>query len=87
MTEDTVIGMIFALPNTEDMSVRNGLFAICPKRWGELGMIGAKGKTYKAVEGAPCVKGKDYLVVWKMSGLPKVGLKKEVFLSFILGFE
>ena len=83
MTEDTVIGMIFALPNTEDMSVRNGLFAICPKRWGgELGMIGAKGKTYKAVEGAPCVKGKDYLVVWKMSGLPKVGEEGDVSLSF-----
>ena len=71
MTEETVISMIFALPNTAEMSLRNGLFAISPKRWGgELGMIGAKGKTYKAVEGIPCVKGEPYLVIWKMSKLP-----------------
>ena len=64
MTEETVISLIFALPNTADMSVRNGLFAISPKRWGgELGMIGAKGKTYKAVEGALLKRRKvfDYL--------------------------
>ncbi len=83
MTEDTVVGMIFALPNTSDMSVRNGLFAICPKRWGgKLGMIGAKGKTYKVVEGSPCVNGEEYLVIWKMSGLPKTGEEGNVSLSF-----
>lgn len=83
MTEDTVVAMIFALPNTSDMSLRNGLFAISPKRWGgELGMIGAKGKTYKAVDGVPCVKGEKYLVLWKMSQLPVVGNISDVSLSY-----
>ena len=84
MTDDTVVGMIFALPQIiNDMSVRNGLFAICPKRWGgELGMIGAKGKTYKVVEGTPCVNGEEYLVIWKMTGLPKAGDDASVSLSF-----
>lgn len=83
MTEDTVIAMIFALPNTADMTVRNGLFAISPKRWGgKLGMIGAKGKTYKAVEGVPCIKGEKYLVIWKMSQLPAAGSVSNVSLSY-----
>ena len=83
MTQDTVISMIFALPNTADMTVRNGLFAISPKRWGgKLGMIGAKGKTYKAVEGVPCIKGEKYLVVWKMSQLPAAGNVSNVSLSY-----
>ena len=83
MTEETVISMIFALPNTAEMSLRNGLFAISPKRWGgELGMIGAKGKTYKAVEGIPCVKGEPYLVIWKMSKLPAAGDISNVSLSY-----
>ena len=83
MTEETVISLIFALPNTSDMSVRNGLFAISPKRWGgKLGMIGAKGKTYKAVEGVPCVKGEKYLVVWKMSQLPAIGSTSNVSLIY-----
>ena len=83
MTEDTVVAMIFALPNTSDMSIRNGLFAISPKRWGgKLGMIGAKGKTYKAVEGVPCAKGEKYLVLWKMSQLPAIGNISNVSLSY-----
>lgn len=83
MTENTVVGMIFSIANVEEMSVRNGLFAICPKRYGsELGMIGAKGKTYKAVDGVPCVKGKEYLVVWKMSELPAAGESADVSLSY-----
>ena len=83
MTEETVISMIFALPNTAEMSVRNGLFAISPKRWGsELGMIGAKGKTYKTVDGVPCVKGEKYLVIWKMSQLPALGDESDVSLSY-----
>ncbi|MDG1702314.1 MAG: hypothetical protein P8I61_05295 [Opitutae bacterium] len=83
MTEDSVVSMIFALPNTAEMSVKNGLFAISPKRWGgELGMIGAKGKTYKAVDGVPCVKGEPYLVIWKMSQLPAVGNVSNVSLTY-----
>lgn len=83
MTEDTVISMIFSLPNTAEMSVKNGLFAISPKRWGgELGMIGAKGKTYKAVDGVPCIKGEPYLVIWKMSGLPTTGSVSNVSLAY-----
>ena len=65
------------------MSVKNGLFAISPKRWGgELGMIGAKGKTYKALEGIPCLKGESYLIVWKMSGLPATGNASDVSLAY-----
>ena len=45
-------------------------------------MIGAKGKTYKAVEGIPCVKGQSYLVIWKMSGLPLVGDTSDISLSY-----
>ena len=83
MTQDTVISMVFSLPNTAEMSVKNGLFAISPKRWGgELGMIGAKGKTFKAVEGVPCVKGESYLIIWKMSGLPAAGNVSNVSLSY-----
>lgn len=83
MTEETVISMIFALPNTAEMSVRNGIFAISPKRWGgELGMIGAKGRTYKALDGIPCVKGEPYLIIWKMSGLPSTGSSSDVSLVY-----
>ena len=83
MTEETVISMIFALPNTAEMSVKNGIFAISPKRWGgELGMIGAKGRTYKALDGIPCVKGEPYLIIWKMSGLPSAGSSSDVSLVY-----
>lgn len=83
MTEETVISMIFALPNTAEMSVKNGIFAISPKRWGgELGMIGAKGRTYKALDGIPCVKGEPYLIIWKMSGLPSTGSSSDVTLVY-----
>ena len=83
MTEETVIAMVFSLPNVANMSVKNGLFAISPKRWGgEFGMIGAKGRTYKAVDGVPCVKGEPYLVIWKMSDLPKAGDVSNVSLSY-----
>ena len=83
MTEDTVVGMVFSLPNVAEMSVRNGLFAICPKRWGgPLGMVGAKGKTYKVVEGNPCLKGREYLVIWKMVDLPKMGDAADVSIEF-----
>ena len=47
-------------------------------------MIGAKGKTYKAVEGIPCVKGQAYLVIWKMSGLPSAGDTSDV--SYHIGY-
>ena len=83
MTNETVISMIFALPNTAEMSVKNGLFAISPKRWGgKLGMIGAKGRTYKALDGIPCVKGESYLIIWKMSGLPSTGNASDVSLAY-----
>ena len=83
MTDETVISMVFALPNTAEMSVKNGLFAISPKRWGgELGMIGAKGRTYKALDGVPCIKGEPYLVIWKMSGLPSAGNSSDVSLVY-----
>lgn len=83
MTNETVIGMIFSIPNVSEMSVRNGLFAICPKRWGgDLGMIGAKGRTFKSIEGVPCVKGQQYLVLWSMSQLPEVGNVSDVSLKY-----
>ena len=85
ITQETVIGLIFSLPNFNEMSVRNGLFAICPKRWGgELGMIGAKGKTFKNVEGVPCVKGEKYLILWTMSELPALGSSADVTLKYLV---
>ena len=83
MAEQSVIGMVFSLPNVSKMNVKNGLFAICPKRFGGLlGMVGAKGKTYKVVEGNPCLKGREYLVIWKMVDLPKMGDAADVSIEF-----
>lgn len=86
ITDETVIGMVFYYG--KDMSAasvtpKNGLFTICPKRWGSrLGIIGAKGKTYKVTQGIACENGKEYLVIWKMSGLPKFGESSDVSLSY-----
>ena len=45
-------------------------------------MVGAKGRTYKVPDGVPCENGKEYLVVWKMSGLPEAGQSSDVSLSY-----
>ena len=45
-------------------------------------MIGAKGRTYKTLDGIPCVKGEPYLIIWKMSGLPSTGNSSDVSLVY-----
>jgi hypothetical protein len=86
MTDDTVLGMVFYYGkdlSSDRVTPRNGIFALLPKRWGSrLGMVGAKGKTYKVTDGSPCLNGKEYLVIWKMSGLPKMGESSDVSFSF-----
>ena len=86
ITDETVLGLVFYYGkdlSSEKVTPKNGIFAILPKRWGSrLGMLGAKGRTYKVPDGVPCENGKKYLVVWKMSGLPKVGESSDVSLSY-----
>lgn len=86
ITDDTVLGMVFYYGKDlsfDKVTPRNGIFALLPKRWGSrLGMVGAKGKTYKVPDGFPCENGKEYLVVWKMSGLPKAGQSSDVSLTY-----
>lgn len=82
MVEQSVVGMVFGV-GAGEVNVRNGLFAICPKRFGgPLGMVGAKGKTYKVVQGDPCVKGEEYLIIWKMKDLPKMGDTADVSIRY-----
>lgn len=83
LTKDSVFGILFALPNVEEMSPKNALFSIVPKRWGSpFGMIGAGGRTFKITDGAPCQNGEGYLVIWKMTNVPKPGDLDSVTLSF-----
>ena len=81
--KESVFGLVFSLPNVEEVSPKNGIFSICPKRWGgALGMIGAKGRNYKVVDGIPCEKGQKYLVVWKLSNLPMIGEASDLSMKF-----
>lgn len=83
LTKDSVFGLLFSLPNVEEMSPKNALFSIAPKRWGSsFGMIGASGRSYKITDGEPCKKGQSYLVIWKMINVPKAGDSSTVTLSF-----
>jgi hypothetical protein len=74
LTSDSIFGLLFTLPGTQEVNLRNALFSLCPKRFGgDLGVVGVGKKTYKMPVGAPCIKGLPYLVIWKMANLPKAG--------------
>lgn len=73
MSNDSIFGLLFTA-NLDDVNPRTSFFSICPKRFGsDLGVVGVGKKTYKISGGVACVKDSTYLVLWKMSSLPKAG--------------
>tara|TARA_X000000950_G_C13833328_1_gene627119 strand:- start:447 stop:1430 length:984 start_codon:yes stop_codon:yes gene_type:complete len=82
MSKDTVFGLLFTLPGVAETNIKNSLFAICPKRFGsKLGVVAVGKKAYKMSVGSPCIKGQEYLVVWKMTNLPVAGDSNGVSVS------
>ena len=80
---ESALGLLLSLPSQNPLDPRTAIFAFCPKRWGsEYGMMAAgKERVAKSEAGAPCVPNSNYLVVWQLENLPKLGKRQSIILN------
>ena len=80
---DSAIGLLLSVPGQNPLNLKTAIFAFSPKRWGsEYGMMAAgKARVTKSDAGAPCVPNVNYLVVWQLENLPKLGDRQSIILN------
>lgn len=80
LIQNSILGVLFSLPDGKPVTPRNALFAVCPKRWASsYGMLGAGQKHISKIEnGVECYADETYLVVWKFENLPAPGKRGKI---------
>ena len=80
---ESAIGLLLSVPGQNPLDPRTAMFAFCPKRWGsEYGMMAAgKERVTKSEAGEACIPNTNYLVVWQLENLPKLGDRQAIILN------
>ena len=80
---ESALGLLLSVPGQNPLDLKTAVFAFSPKRWGsEYGMMAAgKQRITKSEAGAPCVPDSNYLVVWQLENLPKLGDRQTIILN------
>ena len=83
LIKDSVLGILFSIPNAEAPTPRNSFFAFCPKRWGSIyGLLSAgQSRTSKIENGIECYPDETYLLIWKLENLPFAGKRNSIGLK------
>jgi len=67
LNQDTIIGLLLAPPDLEELTPRSSSVSILVKRWrDDLGVIQSDGRTAQTTEGAPIRENETYLVLFKV---------------------
>ena len=82
---ESAIGLLLSVPGQNPLDPRTAMFAFCPKRWGsEYGMMAAgKERVTKSEAGEACIPNTNYLVVWQLENLPKLGDRQAITLHML----
>ena len=80
---ESALGLLLSVPGQNPLDPRTAIFAFCPKRWGsEYGMTAAgKERVTKSEAGEACIPNTNYLVVWQLENLPKLGDRQAIILN------
>ena len=80
---ESAFGLLLSLPGQNPLNLTTATFTFCPKRWGsEYGMMAAgKQRVTKSEAGEACNPDSNYLVVWKLENLPKLGSRQSIILN------
>lgn len=75
---NSMLGLMFSLPDAEPMNPKTSLLSFLAARWGaDLGGIVVGGKPVRVDQGAPLRPGQTALVLWKIDNLPEPGQKSD----------
>ena len=80
---ESALGLLLSLPGQNPLNLTTATFTFCPKRWGsEYGMMAAgKARVTKSEAGEACIPNTNYLVVWQLENLPKLGDRQAIILN------
>ena len=80
---ESALGLLLSVPGQNPLNLTTATFTFCPKRWGsEYGMMAAgKERVTKSEDGEACIPNVNYLVVWQLENLPKLGNRNSIILN------
>ena len=80
---ESAIGLLLSLPGQNPLNLTTSYFTFCPKRWGsEYGMMAAgKERVTKSEAGEACIPHTNYLVIWQLENLPKIGDRQSIIMN------
>ena len=80
---ESAIGLLLSVPGQNPLNLTTSRFTFCPKRWGsEYGMMAAgKERVTKSEAGEACIPNTNYLVIWQLENLPKMGDRKSIIMN------
>jgi hypothetical protein len=80
---ESALGLLLSVPGQNPLNLTTATFTFCPKRWGsEYGMMAAgKARVTKSEAGEACIPNVNYLVVWQLENLPKLGNRQSIILN------
>lgn len=81
LKEDSIMALLFSVPQKGEyeVNVKTAMFGFIATRWASpLGAISVGGKVFKVPEGEPIQAGNDYLVLWKITNMPKAGERRDM---------
>jgi N-sulfoglucosamine sulfohydrolase len=78
LNPNSMMGLMFSLPNAEPMNPKTSLISFLATRWGEeLGAVLIGGKPVKVEQGSGLRPKETTLVLWKVDNLPEPGEKTD----------
>ena len=80
---ESAIGLLLSVPGQNPLNLTTSYFTFCPKRWGsEYGMMAAgKERVTKSEAGEACIPYTNYLVIWQLENLPKIGDRQSIIMN------
>ena len=80
---ESAIGLLLSVPGQKPLNLTTSYFTFCPKRWGsEYGMMAAgKERVTKSEGGEACIPYTNYLVIWQLENLPKIGDRQSIIMN------
>ena len=80
---ESALGLLLSLPGQNPLNLTTSYFTFCPKRWGsEYGMMAAgKERVTKSEAGEACIPNTNYLLIWQLENLPKIGDRQSIIMN------
>ena len=80
---ESAIGLLLSVPGQNPLNLTASYFTFCPKRWGsKYGMMAAgKERVTKSETGEACIPNTNYLVIWQLENLPKIGNRQSIVMN------